>query len=138
MFLGLLGAAFSIMLISFFTANSIFKINISENIGMYSLMIGLFVLGMFRGFMLSPSIALASKSKSAKAIGQNVTVSVYRLFGSLGRTIGPIVISYLLITSNYSSKPFLFISIMFILIAVAFPIVARSAATKQSKKATDY
>lgn len=52
-------------------------------------------LGMFRGFLVSPVVAYVSKHPITTTVGQNVSLSMYRLCETFGRIIGPLLLGYL-------------------------------------------
>jgi predicted MFS family arabinose efflux permease len=105
-FFGLLGIALSLLLISHF------------NLKIY--IIGIFLFGIFRGFIFSPTISYVSKTAVAESLGKNVTYSFYKLAETLGRIIGPILIMQLLLFFNYSSISYAIMGALFTLIAGLF------------------
>ncbi|MCK4607901.1 MAG: hypothetical protein KAT71_00305, partial [Gammaproteobacteria bacterium] len=84
------------------------------------LVVGLLLLGIFRGFIYSPTISHLSKNSITATFGKNIPLSIYRLFETLGRIIGPIVLIQLLIFCNYTTLSFAIVGGGFILIAILF------------------
>jgi len=82
-----------------------------------TLAIGLTLLGLFRGFITSPAIAYISKSPVTLSIGKNVTFSIYNIFETSGKIIGPLIIAQLFTLTNYSTFVFAITGISFILFA---------------------
>jgi len=108
-FFGLLGIALSLLLISYF------------NLKIY--IIGIFLLGIFRGLIFSPAISHVSKTSVAESLGKNVTFSFYKLFETFGRIIGPILLMQLLLFFNYSSISYAIMGLLFIVIALLFLLI---------------
>ncbi len=119
LFFGLIGSAFALFLISGLNLTHLFGIE-NHQLGLYFLSIGLLVLGLFRGFLLSPSMGSISKSKTASIIGKNVAISIYRLCEVSGKIIGPILIALLLAYSNFSSITFMIIGGLIFVFALLF------------------
>ena len=83
---------------------------------------GLFLLGVFRGFIYSPSISVVSKSTVARITGKNVSLSVFRLFEMVGRILGPLLVGLLLIFDDSSLGTFIFIAFIMLLCAFVFKV----------------
>ena len=109
LFLGLMGSTLALFLISGL-----------DNKGIYLLSIGLLILGIFRGFLLSPSMSFISKSSSSSIIGRNVSISIFRLFQVLGQIAGPILVAFLLSRTHHSSFMFAIIGGLCLVFAVLF------------------
>lgn len=84
------------------------------------LMAALLLLGVFRGFLLSPAIAHVSKGPLAYQMGKNVSVSIYRWFETFGRILGPLFLGQLLVGLHYSYQVFLVLSLMYFVAAAVF------------------
>ena len=117
---GLIGLAVTLLLLSLFGK--------SQGLSSYdyeTILIGaLFLLGIFRVFLLSPAVAQVSKSPIAISSGKNVALSVYRLFETSGRIIGPLLLGQLLLSLHYSYSVFLILALLYFIAAVIF-ITAR-------------
>ncbi|MBN2690100.1 MAG: MFS transporter [Gammaproteobacteria bacterium] len=109
-FYGCVGMAASIIPISL-VQNSVF--------GLLMVAIALFAIGAFRGFVISPTVAIVSKGEAARAVGKNVALSVYNIANSVGRIIGPIVLMQLLLFIDFSAISYFIMAIFFMMIPLA-------------------
>jgi MFS family permease len=111
LFLGLMGSALALFMIAGL-----------DNKGIYLLSIGLLILGLFRGFLLSPSMSFISKGPSSLIIGKNVSISIFRLFQVLGQIAGPILVAFLLSLTHHSSFMFAIIGGLCLGFAILFKL----------------
>lgn len=79
---------------------------------------GLTVLGLFRGFLVAPASAYISEHAVTEVVGKNVTLSVYRLFQTLGSIVGPMIIMQLFVSSHYHLMSFTVLAATFLVLAV--------------------
>jgi len=117
LFIGLIGFSLGLFLIAGLDLH-LFSQKFHANVGMILFVIGLIVLGLSRGFLISPAIAYISKSSVTNVIGKNVALSVYRLFEVFGKIIGPILVLQLLIFMHYSSAAFCITAFLFLFFAL--------------------
>ena len=110
-FWGLLGISISLIVMSIILRGSLLMLGF-----------GLFLLGVFRGFIYSPSISVVSKSTVARITGKNVSLSVFRLFEMVGRILGPLLVGLLLIFDDSSLGTFIFIAFIMLLCAFVFKV----------------
>jgi MFS family permease len=105
--LGLLGMAASLALFAF-----------SSFLGIFAMATSLFLIGIFRGFLVAPGIAYLSQTPIAQELGKNVSLSVYRLVQTAGSIIGPILMMSLLTSFHYHSGLYFCLTGLFILFAI--------------------
>lgn len=116
LFLGLIGFSCALLVISGVTVSNWY----------FWLVGGIFLLGLFRGFVVTPAIGYTVKHPMANLVGKNVLLAIYRVFESFGRIIGPIIIMQLFIAFNYSSLTFLIAACMYLLLGTVFIILSRT------------
>ena len=114
---GLLGIGLGLLLIASFKMPFIEHYQ-RWHLDIFMFVIGLILLGVFRGFIVAPSTAYISENPVTQTIGKNVTLSVYRLFQTLGSVVGPIMIMFLLIKLHYSLLSYVILAGLFVLAAV--------------------
>ncbi len=84
-----------------------------QPIGLPLFIIALALLGIFRGFLASPSVSYIAENSTAERLGENVVLSIYRLFQALGSILGPILIMQLLIQYHYSALSYIILAAIF-------------------------
>ncbi len=80
--------------------------------------VGLMLLGIFRGFLVAPSTTYISENPVTQQIGKNVALSVYRLFQTMGSIVGPIMVMFLLTKLHYSLLSYVILAGLFVLFAI--------------------
>lgn len=121
MILGLLGIGLGLLLLATIKLPFIMKYQ-TWHLDLVIFVIGLILLGVFRGFLVAPSTAYISENPVTEKIGKNVALSVYRLFQTLGSIVGPIMVMFLLTQLHYSLLSYVILSGFFVLFAVFISI----------------
>jgi len=114
MFVGLVGIAICLSLLAFSALSE--QVVLSMNL--IGFVVGLFGLGLFKSFLLSPGSAYISKHVIGLNIGKNVSLSLYRLFRFFGSILGPLLLGFLFIYFNYSFKVYFILAIIFLLFGI--------------------
>jgi len=90
----------------------------NKEFGLCVVFFALFLIGVFKGFIVAPLISTIAYTKTANVFGKNIAMSVYKFAHNFGKILGPILCINLFVFVHYSATLYIFISIFFTILAL--------------------